>query len=229
MKNLKLLLGLIGLFIATASCANDSDTQNNTMRVFAKGTYTNQAARLGMPSNVIIINSFQANIRQLTFNYSQMDNNYGNNSINVLGKWELDLLNRTIPLTTMNLPNGVYGNAELRLIKCMESSSPMYHKTVEIRGTVDDQPFIFWHDFERILTLDYEDDTEDLVVNNQSLNVVLDFNLNKLFDLVDISTAVDGDGDGVIEIGPNDSDGNNEIFQQLDQFIGICGRLDDNR
>jgi hypothetical protein len=49
--------------------------------------------------------------------------------------------------------------------------------------------------------------------------LVFNFDLNQVLSQVDLSSAVDGDGDGVIEIGPDDTDGNNALASQLNDHI----------
>jgi membrane-bound lytic murein transglycosylase B len=45
--------------------------------------------------------------------------------------------------------------------------------------------------------------------------------------MVDLSGAVDGDGDGLIEIGPNDTDGNQALANLIANSIEDSCDLDD--
>jgi hypothetical protein len=245
MKRIKLFLGIIGLFIMMTSCSNDSDGGQNQMRVFAKGTYIDSANKLGgdgsFPSNVIILNSFRINVEEVTLKYldpgddddgggetGRNDGDHEYKNITVVGPWELDLLNQTISIATVNVPNGVYKAAKLELGKSLVPTSPIFNKTVEITGTRDGIPFIFWHDFDQRLNLNHHDLNGSLVINNNSLDMLFNFDLNDLLDLIDISSAEDRDGDGVIEIGPNDDDGNSELAHLLNTHLGDCGGIEDN-
>jgi hypothetical protein len=51
-------------------------------------------------------------------------------------------------------------------------------------------------------------------VEGQS-EMVLDFDMTKLFAGVDFSLAVDGNADGKIEIGPNGVDGNTLLYSRI--------------
>jgi len=104
----------------------------------------------------------------------------------------------------------------------------MFNKTVEIRGTIDGTPFVFWHSFEEDFEIDYEDNAQNLVVSNNSFDLILNIDLNLLMSQVDLSSAVDGDGDGVIEIGPNDTDGNNSLANSINDRIEDCTDMDDD-
>ena len=83
--------------------------------------------------------------------------------------------------------------------------------------------FIFTHDFEKEFSIDYEDNNQSLIINNNSYDLVLNFDLNQWLSTIDLSTAVDGNGDGTIEISPNDPDGNNNLANQLKENLqGSC-------
>ncbi len=83
--------------------------------------------------------------------------------------------------------------------------------------------FIFTHDFEKEFSIDYEDNNQSLIINNNSYDLVLNFDLNQWLSTIDLSTAVDGNGDGTIEISPNDPDGNNNLANQLNENLeGSC-------
>jgi hypothetical protein len=81
-------------------------------------------------------------------------------------------------------------------------------------------------DFDQSINIGYEDEFEEIVVNNNSIEWVFNFDLNDLIDSIDLTNAVDGDGDGVIEISPYDTDGNHELAALLDQHIGHCGGIE---
>ena len=87
--------------------------------------------------------------------------------------------------------------------------------------------FIFTHDFEKEFSIDYEDNNQSLIINNNSYDLVLNFDLNQWLSTRDLSTAVDGNGDGPIEIIPNDPDGNNNLANQLNENLEDSCDLDD--
>lgn len=236
MKKITLLLGIIGLFITMAACSDDSGSSQNQIRVSAKGTYVNSANKSAFPSNDIELTSFRVNVAAVTLKYYETDGDEGEtgrndddheyHQVTVNGPWELDLLNQASIITTIPVPNGTYKKAELELSKSLVTTSPIFDKTVQITGTIDGTPFVFWNDFDETIRLGYHDLNETLIINNNSLEMVFNFDLNQLMDMIDLSSAEDGDGDGVIEIGPNDTDGNNELAQLLHQHFGGCGGIE---
>jgi len=246
MKNLKTLFGIVVLLITVASCSNDSGTGQNTMKIIAKATYTNPANKSGsgaVMNTDVVLTSFTINIKEIEFELSESegydsgDDDHGDDNhdgmyndddeIKLSGPWELNLLNQSAPITTVAIANGTYEEVEFKLNKSLISTSPMYNKTVELRGTINGIPFVFWHDFEQEFEIDYEDSAQNLVVNNGSFDLVFNFDLNQVLSQVDLSSAVDGNGNGVIEIGPDDTDGNNALAQTLNDHIEDATEMED--
>lgn len=249
MKNLKTLFGIVVVFITVTSCSSDSGTVQNTMKILAKATYTTTAnkSNSGLVMNAdVVLTSFTINIKEIEFklaetegddnngsdDHGQGDDNHdgmynGDDEVKLNGPWELNLLNQSAPITTVTIANGTYEEVEFKLNKSLISASPMYNKTVEIRGTINGTPFVFWHDFEQEFKIDYENSAQNLVVNNGSFDLVFNFDLNQVLSQVDLSSAVDGNGNGIIEIGPDDTDGNNVLAQSLNDHIEDATEMED--
>ena len=254
MKKLKLVLGIIALITFLVSCSSDNGSQN-VMKISAKATY-NPSARLSSSatqSTGVVLTSFKINIKEIEFKVAESenggDNGDGDGEVNdgngngddnhdgmydggdeagLTGPWELDLLNQTTPITTVTIANGTYEEVKFKLNKSLVSTSPLYNKTVEIRGTINGTPFVFWHDFEQEFEIDYHDTATNLVVSNSSFDLVFNIDLNQVLSEVNLNAAVDGDGDGIIEIGPDDTDGNNALAQQLNDDIEHHCEMEDH-
>ena len=235
MKKIKEFLVFLILVIMMVSCSSESSSTQGTLRIKAKATYTNAANK---NASDIVITSFKVNISEIEFEAaegmndgddddvngdSDGDNNDGvyneDDETELSGPWELDLLNQTAPVTTVTVPNGTYEEVEFKVSPSLVTTSPIYTKTLEIRGTINGTPFVFWHYFDEDFSIDYEDTDQNLVIDNGSYDLVFNFDLNQVLSQVDLSSAVDGDGDGVIEIGPDDTDGNNALASQLNYSI----------
>jgi hypothetical protein len=235
MKKIKGLIGFLMLVIVMVSCSSDNTSSEGTLRIKAKATYTNAGNK---NTSDIVITSFKVNISEIGFEVaegmnsgdddnsngdSDGDNNDGlyndDDETELSGPWVLDLLNQTAPVTTVSVPNGTYEEVEFELSPSIVTTSPIYTKTVEIRGTINGTPFVFWHNFDEDFSIDYEDAAQNLVIENGTYDLVFNFDLNQVLSQVDLSSAVDGDGDGVIEIGPDDTDGNNALASQLNDHI----------
>src|SRR3546814_14888277 len=73
-------------------------------------------------------------------------------------------------------------------------------------------PFVCWTDEENEVEIDFED--EGITVEgSQEINVI--FHVNRLVSEIDFSLAVDGNADGVIEIGPEGVDGNTALYTTI--------------
>ncbi|WP_309640987.1 DUF4382 domain-containing protein [Flavobacterium sp.] len=243
MKNLKTLIAATTLLFAMASCSSDSNSSSSTgstMQISARATYVPTAGRL---NDAIDITSFKVNIREIEFEVADETGNHehhehnghdnghmdGDNDHNFFnsddttelqGPWEFDLLNQTLPVTTLTVPNGTYEEVEFKLSPSLVSTSPIYNKTVEVTGTINGTPFVFWHNLNEKLKIDYEDTDQNLVIANGTYDLIFNFDLNEIFSHIDLGTAVDGNGNGTIEIGPDDTDGNNGLATQLHEHIG---------
>ncbi len=250
MKNFKTLIGIIVLLIMMGSCSNDSSSNTNKMRIFGKATYTNAAktnVTLSPLTSGVVLTSFKINIKEIEFEIAEgnedgEDNDNDNDSddnddgvydgedeVGLFGPWELDLLNQTTPVTTVNIANGTYEEVKFKLNKSLESSSDLFNKTVEIRGTINGTPFVYWHNFESEFEIDYEDTAQNLVVSNGSFDLIININMDEVLSNVDLTTAVDGNGNGIIEIGPDDTDGNNALAEQLNDEMDDATDMDDDQ
>ncbi len=228
MKSVKTIFGILILAAAVTSCSSDSSSASGNMTISAKATYTNPTAT-GKSANDVVLNSFKVNIREIEFKLDNFDGKSGGDGDNdgqgwddngtfdsndetaLQGPWELDLLNQTAPVTTITVPNGTYSEVEFKLSPSLVTTSPIFGKTVEITGTINGVPFVYWNDFNQKFEIDYHDTTQNLVIANGSYDLVFNFDLNQVVSAINLGAAVDGNGNGTIEIGPNDTDGNNAL------------------
>lgn len=248
MKNMKTFLAVIALLAVMTSCSNDSGSTDNSMKILARGVYNPNAANRnanGVTLNSdVVLSSFKINLKEIEFEFAEGydddsdngndDDSYdddgfynGDDEFELNGPFELDLLNQNAVVTTVTIPNGTYEEVEFKLHRNTNSSSPMFNKSIEITGTINGTPFVFWHNIDEDFEIDYEDANQNLVVNNNSYDIVFNFDLNQVLSMVDLSGAVDGDGDGLIEIGPNDTDGNQALANLIANSIEDSCDLDD--
>src|SRR3546814_592869 len=118
------------------------------------------------------------------------------------------------------LENGVYSEAEFSYYKnlTVEASDEMYGKSILVKGTWNGAPFVCCTDEENEVEIDFED--EGITVEgSQEINVI--FHVNRLVSEIDFSLAVDGNADGVIEIGPEGVDKSEEHTSELQSLMRI--------
>lgn len=151
--------------------------------------------------------------------------------IELEGPFTLDLMAGQISFLNVVVPNGRYEELEFKINKNKDENSEMFGKSVLIKGTVNDVPFVYWHDFMDEVEVDFEDPTVDLSIASNTESLVIDFDLSLLFNAIggiDLSQATDNNNDGTIEISPIDTDGNNDLAQSIrNKMREIIDLLDD--
>ena len=124
--------------------------------------------------------------------------------------------------TSANIPNGTYEEIEFEFEKSRDSSSELFGKTILIKGLIEDVPFEFWYDMEVEVEVDFDDSNVDITVSSSGNEITILFDLNEVFDIasgIDLTSAQDGNGDGLIEISPNDDDGNRNLARRLKEKL----------
>lgn len=241
MKNYPLMLfyTLIFSFILVISCSkDDSASSNSETAVTTIGLQTTFDS--GRAQANVVVSTFLINVEdfELEFDNDGPDGDddgmgddddgtgSGNESytdIELEGPFELDLSQPGVvfPLVNVEVPVGQYEELEFDIVRSQDPESNLFEKSILIAGTLDNAPFIFWHDFEEEVEVEYEDTNLDIVLESDGESIIINFDLSFLFDttVIDLSTAVDGNGDGIIEISPTDDDGNNALANQIKEAI----------
>lgn len=226
------------LALGLAACGDDAENPNSNVSIIAKASVgesisSNSGARM---LSGVVLEEFKINIRKIEFEYE--DPEFENDAeeeawenvyedVKLKGPFEVSLLSESGAalsqlLTSTSIPNGNFEEIEFKLHKNENSASAMYGKSVYASGSINGTPFIFWHNTDEEFEIDFEEVNRNIELRGQSLEVIINFNLGLLFDSVngiDITGATDGNGDGVIEISPDDEDGNQELADLLKDAI----------
>jgi len=248
MKSPKILFKSVLLLFAgilITSCSND-DSSSGGLEISAKATITNVANRNASAKETnshVVISDFLLNIKELELeidddeqdDHNELwdDNGFydSDDDIELQGPFELDLMSGQISFLFIDVPNAVFEEIEFEFDKSTNGTSELFEKSVLIKGTIDGIPFVFWHDFNDEIEVDFEEPQFDISIQNNANSIVINFDLSLLFHSVsgiDLSQATDGNSDGVIEISPNDTDGNNALAHQIkDKFKTLIDLLDD--
>jgi len=236
MKTFKSIFAICLFTLAMTSCSNDES--GGGVAIKAKASYTNPVS--GKTASGVVLNSFVVNLKEIKFELDESHIDDANTSsdddgsydyqdeVKLLGPFQLDLLNITAPLTFVDLPNGKYEEVKFKMDKNEVASDPMFGKSILMKGTIGGTSFVFWHDTEEEIEVDFEDMNQDVVVTDGTINVNINFDLNTALSTIDFSVAQDGDGDGVIEIGPDDTDGNHELADLIKNKIEEAADLDES-
>lgn len=142
--------------------------------------------------------------------------------IELEGPFEVDLLAGEVELMNISVPVGEFEELEFEFDKSMDQESELFGKSILVKGTYAGTPFVFWHDFNEEVEVDFEDVEQNIVITEGTESITINFDITEIFNHdfgVDLSMAADGNGDGTIEISPMDEDGNNALADAIKEAI----------
>lgn len=254
-KYLKSLGCAIVALLLFTNCSNDNDDDpNGQLRLSARATFDGGTSAKSTTAKTINadleITEFLINVSE--FELELDDDDYemddddsfedddlwdddgyldSEDEIELEGPFELNLLDGQITFINAEVPNGRFEEVEFEFDTSTDAQSDLFGKSILIRGTFQETPFEFWHDFEEELELDFDDPSLDIVISGGTESLVIDFDLSILFNGtlgIDLTQAQDGNEDGLIEISPTDEDGNNALAEQIrEQIKDVIDLLDD--
>ena len=148
------------------------------------------------------------------------DDSSEDNDYKIFGPFELDVVGGPSTITEVEIPVGEYEEIEFEMETSSNTSSDLYQKSMLMTGTLNGLAFEFYHIFSEDFEVDYEDAGQNLVITDDNNNeVTFQFDLISVINAVNFDSATDGNGDGVIEISPVDTDGNNALATQIKNAI----------
>ncbi len=234
------------LFLVSCSDNNDTPYSDNKgqLRISAKSTYTNTSGKSNTVNKVSVndleITKLLLNIKELELevdNDTDSDTDTDNENddswdddgaldaddeLELAGPFEIDLLSGKVTFLDAALPTGTFEELEFKFAPSTDTTSVLFEKSILIEGNINGTPFVFWHNFKEEVEVDFEDTQVDFEISESGNDITVVFDINQVFDLstgIDLSTVSDGNGDGVIEISPNDPDGNNDVAQNIKNKI----------
>lgn len=233
MKTNKITPMIIAIFLIalTISCSKDNSILTDVASVGnvdlkAKATITNTTPKNSSSAkglfNNLNITSLKINIKNIEFGVNENEGEHMNPNDSIYHDLELDgpfLLdlasgNTTIDIANVQIPNNVYDKVQFELNKNTNPNSTIFGKSIEIKGDINGVPFIFWTDAEEEMKVNFSATNTNIVVNGTTTTTTINFNLNTIFgaaSTIDFSLAVDGNTDGIIEISPDNIDGNADL------------------
>ncbi len=233
---------LVGLMFMV-SCSSNDPAVTGTAALKMEATSSTGSTINGRTLATTVITDFKVSIKEIKFEFDKNDAHFKTDSAfdedpKLKGPFVIDVLDPNgfveQVITTVNLPNAKYEEVEFKLHKNTDAGL-MNGKSIYIAGTIDGTPFIFWHDTSEEFEIDFENPTTDLLINGNSVALVITFQLEQLFSTikggVNLSLAVDGDLDGVIEINPGstDNDGNKDLSDAIKNLLKNSTDLFDDK
>lgn len=233
-KITQILILVLALPILFISCDKDELRSGLSIRFQA-----NQSTLKISAANNIVIESFTINIGEIELEFDDNDPLFASDSIatdiELKGPFEVDLMKDGNPLATLiaqnvELPQAAYDEIEFKFRESKNANSEMSGKSILVKGTINGTPFIFWTDEEIEVEIEFENNV--FLEDAQMAYITVTFDIMSLFypalGGVDISGATDGNGNGIIEIYPEDPDGNEDLADKLwDRLEDIIEAFED--
>jgi hypothetical protein len=133
-------------------------------------------------------------------------------------------------LDSYTIPNAVYDEVEFELARYgLTDNSKMIDRSVYLAGTIDGNRFRFWTNQTAKIEIEFPDQSP-VSINGENAKLYIDISLGKIkanLEAMNLTSAVDGNSNGYIEIGNDDTDGNNALAKSLLKAITGCFDLDD--
>ncbi len=180
----------------------------------------------------MIFTEFKISIRDVVFkNDDDPTSDLATDEIQFRGPYQIDLLKEENALSQAIgdafVPDGLYKEMRFKFHKDedLPITDKLFDKSIYVEGTINDIPFVFWHDTSE--NLDVGRDT-GVLVENGTVNFTVQFDISQFLNSlnqIDLSLATDSNDDGLIEIYPNDEDGNQDIADALKENIKMAADL----
>ena len=220
------VLSAMLLVSCSKSDNDDSRIRLKVATVNAPGMSGKSAAFTGKINEGIVFTDFRISIRDVVFkNDDDPNSNLDTDEIQFRGPYQIDLLADgdavTQTIGDAVVPDGRYKELRFKFHKDedLPATDELYDRSIYIEGTIDDVPFIFWHDTSENLDVGRSTGVE---VAGGVVNFTVEFDISQFLsslNTIDLHQAVDGNQNGVIEIFPNDQDGNQDIADDLKENI----------
>ncbi|MFH4963657.1 hypothetical protein V8G69_01520 [Gaetbulibacter sp. M235] len=236
LKRITILVFTLALILSSSCSNNETDSNVGKLNISAKSSFTNvtgKSSSIKGTNGDIVIEDFRMNLSKFELELDLEDENYQDDQneqwdddgyydfedeIELIGPFELDLMSGQISFLNIPVPVGNYDELKFKFEVSTDPSSDLLDKSILIQGTINGTPFIFWHNFDDELEVDFEDAQFDISVTQNGQGIVIDFDLGQILDSingVDLTLATDGNQDGTIEISPEDTDGNNALAEAI--------------
>lgn len=226
-------LVILSLNFVFISCSKDDRNGNIVLAISAVNP---NSSRLTINQNRIpvevIFTDFRISIRDVVFKNDHDDSNiFNTDEVHFRGPYQIDLLDDSDALSQtiggVIVPNGLYKELRFKLHKDddLPSTDNLFDRSIYMEGTIDGVPFIFWHDTGENLDVGR---STGVLVEDGIVNFTVEFDISQFLNSlhqIDLGQATDNNKDGLIEIYPNDNDGNQDIADMLKDNIKMAADL----
>ena len=235
-------LSIVALvLVAFSSCKKDEDAVKGNLQLVVKSSTTLPALspmKKAMTQG-IVIEKFMVNIDEIEFDVTDEWEDMLNDSIiesqELQGPFLINLMSTDalngLSLGSTLIPEAAYEEVEFKFDRCLDNTNQeMYNRSVYITGTINGTPFKLWYKDEVEFEISLANNA-NFTLNGQSLKLYIDFNITQIINNLtsfNLSSATDGNNNGIIEIGQDDTDGNNDLSEKIIEALRDSIELDEN-
>ena len=236
------LLICLVMLVGFVSCSKDEDPAKTNVTVIFKSSDTTTGTKSALVGDTLEISSLMINIREIEFEFDDdqfEDEEVEDSSISEIelqGPFVIDLVADGVllqeKLGSYNLPNAAYEEIEFELSRetLVGNDHPMYGRSMFIAGTVDGYPFEIWHTANTEVEIEFPDSTS-FVLSGDNFKLFIDMHVDMIVEGIkqlNLNGEFDGNKNGIIEIGPDDEDGNNSLANEIRDILKDSFDLDDD-
>lgn len=240
MKKTRIIFGITMFVIfVLISCNKDNDKPAN-LQLIVRSSYT--PATVKTTENFTIeLDDVYVNLREIEFKLDESEYEHHNNDtivseLELEGPFAITILKdgilQTNDLVAVTIPPAAYDKVEFKIDKntTLEEGHPLYNHSLYISGKINDFPFLMWQDAKAEVEIEFPDNSS-MEIGTDLFNLFIDCHTEIIINGMASSAlmeAVDGNENGIIEIGPDDTDGNNEIAYLVLHYFKHSFDLDDD-
>lgn len=213
---------LLAAFILT-SCSDDDVNSGMVTIKFEGVNQTMKPSMKSLSATEVIITDFKLSIRDVEFKKDESE--LDSTEVEFRGPFDIDLMSETDAISqtigTVEVPDGTYKIVRFKLHKSTDRlvTDPLYDRSIYMKGTIDGVEFEFWHDTSENFDIE---NLNGIIVSGNSVDIKVQFIIDQFLNslhTIDLSLATDEDQDTIIEINPDDDDGNGSIADDLKENI----------
>lgn len=233
MKYLRISILLL-LCLTIISCSKDENPEGGISLTLSAINSNNSRISNSQRilNSTVVFTDFRISIRDVVFkNDDDVTSNLDTDEVQFRGPYQIDLLDNANALSqTIGdafVPDGHYKEMRFKFHKDedLPATDNLFDKSIYIAGTIDGVPFVFWHDTSENLDLGRN---TGVLVQDGIVDFTVQFDISQFLNSlnqIDLSLATDNNNDGLIEIYPNDEDGNQNIAADLKENIKMAADL----
>ncbi len=238
MKNFFQLSVVTLIIIMLVSCKKDENDGKSNVQLVVKSSTKLPISTKKALSQGIVIDKFLVNIDEIEFDVTDEWEKKLNDSIieaqELKGPYLVNLMSSDalngLSIGSTLIPNAAYEEVEFEFDRCIDvNNREMYNKSIYITGKINDKPFTLWYKDEVEFEISLANNV-NFVLNEQDIKLYVDFNIARIINNLttfNLFSATDGNKNGTLEIGPDDTDGNQGLAKKIIEALQDSIELDD--